>query len=107
MRKTKTVNGDPAYRIKLETIFTRGDFARALAEESYNGPTLPMKTDFSKLTKLAAKKILLSRLAWNGRRGEFQGLDNLGEYTDLLNAEYEKAYEWIDKNYPYLKAAQK
>lgn len=99
MIKTKTIGGSPAYRIKLETIFTLGNFAIALGEKQFNYKNINFKT----LTKKKALKILYNRLENFGRHGEYNadehiGCDNMDEY----NKYYNEAKQWVIKNYPYL-----
>lgn len=102
MRQTKTRGGDNAFGITLKTIVTLSDFARALAQESYSGAESAPNLDFGVLTKTEAKEILLTRLKAHGRMGEFQGLDDIGDAQELLNDEFQKAENWVRKNYPYI-----
>jgi hypothetical protein len=98
MKKSKTHGGDPAYGISLKVIFTHTDFTKALGEEQYKTGRL----DFETLKKKEAYNILKHRLQWNGRLGEYQGLDLGSDMIEEYNECWEKASEWVSKNYPYL-----
>jgi hypothetical protein len=98
MRKTKTVGGKSAFRMTFTMAITRGDFAKALAEHSISRGGI----EFYSLGKDAAKKILADRIQWYGRSGANTSEAMSVEQVDFFNTEFEKALEWIDRNYPYL-----
>ena len=62
--------------------------------------------NFDNLKKRKAMVILKRRLEWNGRQGEFQNFDDIGDDTKVLNEEYDKAKQWVIKNYPYLNSTK-
>lgn len=103
MKKSYTVGGKPGLVIPIKPIITLADFSTALGEESFNGEGI----DFKTLTKTEAIRILKNRIEFHGRQGSYQGLEDIGEHQETLNAEIEKANEWVSTNYPYLTTTNK
>ena len=101
MRKSELSNGTPILVIKINHFVKIGDFATALTDHFYriNGSFNPM------IKKTEAMEILKNGLFFHGLQGEydhsfFEASFEESEKRELI---YRPAYEWVEKNYPYLK----
>lgn len=100
MRKSRNLNGDPIFVVKVEPLVSFSTFCCALVDwAECEGSEDIIKN----LTKTKAKEILKEQLRWNGMEGKYADGHweaGGGEWRELLWIEAEK---WVSKNYPYLK----
>ena len=95
MTKSKLIDGRNMFVVKTEHYVTLQAFCRALASHQLRKNELMLN-----LTKKEAWEILKSELFMHGIDGEY--VDEDCDYTPFYNNGYQKAKEWVIKNYPYL-----
>lgn len=100
MRKSRLTDGTPFFGITIEHFVKKSDFVKHLAEYCHLH-----NTDFDvRIKRTEAMRILKNGLFFSGINGEIDTLLYEGSYHGLddYEAAYEKAKEWVEKNYPYL-----
>ncbi len=101
MRKGKFIDDTPFLGIKVEHFVTKLIFARALASHCWYG-NLEFNPEWSKPEVL---EILKKQLHYDGNGGidttHWDGATE--EFVYYYSKGYDRACEWIDKNYSYLK----
>lgn len=86
--------------ITVKFNVSKSRFAVALIDYYYRN-----SSEFDdNLKKQEAKKILKRELYWYGMDGEYTAgfFEASPEPADIRNALYDKAIEWLNKNYPSL-----
>ncbi len=100
MRKSLLKDGTAFIGIRIAHFVTKKIFANALADDCW---TYHKEFD-PRISKTDAMKILKSALHNKGNEGiekhSWEGATE--EFAQPHTDAYEKACEWIDKNYPYL-----
>ena len=101
MRKSNLKDGTPILVIKVEHYVQIDAFCVALTDHYYRN-SLPFD---NKLKRNEAMGILKRSLFFHGIAGEYSDgfFEASFELSEQRNAIFEKAKQWVAKNYPYLK----